>query len=231
MIWSVVLAGVLTVAQSASIASDTVPAAAPDGASAVSVLQGPSGITAALLTAGTSSPSVGTPYPLGASLSGTGAGEPDDDPQYVEYSDAYFTRYQIHKWASYLTIPLFVGQYIVGEKLLRGEGSPGLRGVHGALAAGVGGLFLVNTITGVPNAIEARKDPEGKNRRTLHSTLMLLADAGFVATALLAGENENEGGRFQTARSNNNTHKIVAITSMGAALLGYTIMLPFFGGD
>lgn len=231
MIWSVVLAGVLTVAQSASIASDTVAASAPDGASAASALRGPSDVTAALLTAGASSPGVGTASPLGASLSGSGAGAPNADPQFVEYSDAYFTRYQIHKWASYLTIPLFVGQYIVGEKLLRGEGTPGLRGVHGALAAGVGGLFLVNTITGVPNAIEARKDPEGKNRRTLHSTLMLLADAGFVATALLTNENENEGGRFQSVRSNNNTHKIVAITSMGAAVLGYTIMLPFFGGD
>ena len=231
MIWSVVLAGLLAAAQSAPIAPDTIPAAAPGGVSAVSVLHGPSGTRAALLTAGTSSPIVETPSPLGASLSGSGAGAPEEDPQFVEYSDAYFTRYQIHKWASYLTIPLFVGQYVVGEKLLRGEGTPGLRGVHGALAAGVGGLFLVNTITGVPNAIEARKDPEGKNRRTLHSTLMLLADAGFVATALLASENENEGGRFQSVRSNNNTHKIVAITSMGAALIGYTIMLPFFGGD
>lgn len=150
---------------------------------------------------------------------------PDDGPQMVEYSDAYFTRLTIHKWASYLTLPLFVGQYIVGQKLMNGDGTDNLRGVHGALGAGIGGLFVVNTITGGLNAIEARKDPAEKNRRTIHSVLMLLADAGFVATGLLANENENEGGIYR-GPTNNNTHRNVALASMGTALLSYAIMLP-----
>jgi hypothetical protein len=154
-------------------------------------------------------------------------GEADPTPQLVEYSDAYYTRLTIHKWASWLTLPLFVGQYAVGRKLINGEGSDRLRGVHGLLAGGIAGLFAVNTVTGGLNAIEARKDPEGKNRRSLHTVLMLLADAGFVITGATAQERENEGGRASTA--NNNTHRNVALASMGTALVGVVIMLPIFG--
>ncbi len=156
-------------------------------------------------------------------------GAPADDdpaPQLVEYSDAYFTRLTIHRWASYLTLPLFAGQYVVGQKLQNGDGS--LRGVHGVLAASVAGLFAVNTITGGLNLIEARKDPEGRNRRTLHSVLMLLADAGFVATGMTAKESENEHGGYQGPVTNKN-HRNIAIASMGTALLSYAIMLPIFG--
>jgi len=153
-----------------------------------------------------------------------------EEPQVVEYSDGYFTRLTIHKWASYLTVPLFVGQYIVGRKLINGEGSDNLRNVHGALAAGIGGLFVVNTITGGLNALEARKDPVERNRRTLHSVLMLLADAGFVATGMLAKENEDEGG-FSSGPADNTTHRNVAIASMATALVSYVIMLPPFRND
>lgn len=154
--------------------------------------------------------------------------QPDDDPapQLIEYSDAYFTRLTIHRWASYLTLPLFAGQYIVGQKLMNGDGN--LRGVHGVLAAGVAGLFAVNTVTGGLNLIESRKDPEGRTRRTIHSVLMLLADAGFVATGLTAKESENEGGYYSGPVTNNN-HRNIAIASMGTALLSYAIMLPIFG--
>lgn len=147
-----------------------------------------------------------------------------DAPQVVEYSDGYFTRLKIHKWASYLTVPLFVGQYIAGEKLIDGQGGT-WRDVHGALAGGVAGLFAVNTVTGAMNFWEARKDPAEKGRRTLHSALMLLADIGFVATGALA--NESEGGRT----ADNGTHKSVALASMGVALVSYAIMLPPFRNE
>lgn len=153
------------------------------------------------------------------------AADPDgDEEQLVEYSDGYFKRLTIHKWASYLTLPLFVGQYVVGQKLIDGEGSGSLRSAHGALAGGVAALFAVNTVTGAMNFWEARKDPYGRNRRTLHSALMLLADVGFVATGALAKENEHGG------TADNSTHRAVAIASMGTALFSYAIMLPWFGG-
>jgi hypothetical protein len=154
-----------------------------------------------------------------------GPSEPlPSDPQVIEYSDGYFTRLTIHRWASYTTLPLFIGQYVVGQKLLDGDESENLRGIHGALAGGIAGLFVVNTITGGWNAIEARKDPADRNRRTIHTALMLLADAGFVATGMLAQENEHERG--EPAEGDNHTHRNVAIASMGTAMLGYVIMLP-----
>jgi len=154
---------------------------------------------------------------------------PDPDPQIIEYSDGYFTRLTIHKWASYLMLPLFVSDFIVGQKLINGNGGDNLRGVHGALAGGIAGLFAVNTVTGGMNMIEAWHDPYGRTRRTIHSALMILADIGFVATAALANERENEGGGFSSV--SNTTHRTVAIASMSTALLGYSIMLPFFGSD
>mgnify|MGYP001309564851 CR=1 FL=1 len=178
--------------------------------------------TAALLAPTASSVAFTTPSSVAA------PGVAQEKREIVEYSDAYFTRLSIHKWASYLTVPLFAGQYVAGQKLMNGEGSDRTRGVHSLLATSIAGLFIVNTVTGGLNAIEARKDPEEKNRRTLHSALMLLADAGFVATGLLA--NENEGGR-SGGSSNNNTHRNVALASMGTALVSYTIMLPIFRRD
>ena len=160
-------------------------------------------------------------------LAGPGVADPgsDDAPQLVEYSDGYFTRLTIHKWASYLTLPLFVGQYYVGSRLIDGDDS--LRNWHGILTGAIGGLFAVNTVTGVWNMWEARKDPEGRTRRTIHSVLMLLADAGFVATGALA--HESEGGSFDS--SDYNAHRGVAIASMATALVSYAIMLPFFRSD
>jgi hypothetical protein len=150
-----------------------------------------------------------------------------DQPQLIEYSDAYFTRLTIHKWASYLTLPLFASEYIVGQKLMNQGDSGNLRGVHGALAGTLGALFAVNTVTGGLNAIEAWKDPAGRTRRTLHSVLMLLSDAGFVLTATMANERESEGGQVYAV--NNTRHKHMAIASMSTALVGYLIMLPIFG--
>jgi hypothetical protein len=162
----------------------------------------------------------------GSSIDPVPGGPDDAAPQLVEYSDAYFTRLTIHRWASYLTVPLFASQYIVGQKLMNGDRS--LRGVHGVLAASVAGLFAVNTITGGWNLIEARKDPEGRTRRTVHAVLMLLADAGFVATGATASEREDGYWRGPT---NINRHRNIALVSMGTALVSYAIMLPIFGRD
>ncbi len=140
--------------------------------------------------------------------------------QAVQYSDAYNTRRKIHMIASYATIPLFVGQYIAGQKLYDGTGGDTAKSVHGALAGGVAALFGVNTVTGVWNMWEARNDPNGKGRRLIHGLLMLGADAGFVATGLMAPGDDDEGGG-----SDRSTHRNVAIASMGVAGASYLYML------
>jgi len=208
MLLSLALLGALVAPPSAA-PEDTIPAAR-------------------LLRSSIAQVSVFTPYaaPLGASTS-VSARTSIDAPRVIEYSDAYFTRLTIHKWASYLTLPLFAGQYAVGRKLLNGDGSDRMRSVHGLLAGSIAGLFAVNTVTGGLNAIEAWKDPEGRTRRTLHTVLMMAADVGFLVTAATAQEDENEGGVRRIA--NNTTHRNVALASMGTAVVGIAVMLPIFG--
>ncbi len=111
-------------------------------------------------------------------------------PHAIEYSDAYGVRLAIHRYASYTEIPLFVAEYVLGEKLLRdrrngvfnGEGEVE-GGMHGTVAAALAGLFTVNTVTGAWNLWDSRKDPAGRTRRWLHTITMLAADAGFLWTA------------------------------------------------
>jgi hypothetical protein len=144
-------------------------------------------------------------------------------PKAVSYSDAYLLRRKIHKYASFATMPLFVAEAVVGQKLYDGNGSESLRGVHSGLAAGVAVLFGVNSVTGVWNLWEARKDPNGRTKRMVHGILMLGADAGFVATGALAPD-EEEGRHTQTG-SGRSTHRTVALTSMGVAAISYLYML------
>ncbi len=145
-------------------------------------------------------------------------------PRAFEYSDAYLLRAKIHKYASFATLPLFVAQFAVGQKLYGGNGSDSTRSAHTALAAGTGVLFGVNTITGAWNLYDARKDPNRKTRRTLHGILMLVADAGFVATGVLAPEHE-EGGGVEPGGVSRSTHRTIALSAMGVATVSYLIML------
>jgi hypothetical protein len=144
-------------------------------------------------------------------------------PAPVEYSDAYRVRAKIHKIASFAMLPLFIGNYAAGQKLYNSTGeSDSTRSLHVALAGTTGALFAINTITGAWNLLEGRKDPNHRTRRLAHGLLMMAADAGFLATAMLAPEGE---GRRGVDSSGRRTHRAVAITSMGIATVGYLIML------
>ena len=141
----------------------------------------------------------------------------------VEHSDWYYRRLAIHKAASYATAPLFVAEYIVGEKLFDDDDSSGnLKSTHQALATGIGVLFGVNTVTGAWNLWDSRHETQGRARRFTHAALMLAADAGFVATASLAPEGEDEGEREDS--NDRSRHRTVAITSMGVSLASYLMM-------
>ena len=149
--------------------------------------------------------------------------------QLVEYSDAYMTRATIHKYSSYTMMPVFALQWYTGNLLVREKNGwkpapEWVHDIHGPLAIGTAGLFTVNTVTGGLNFLEARKDPEDRTRRTVHAVLMFAADAGFVATALLAPDGPPAPVPIDPPRP----HRTVAIASMSAALVSYAIMLPFF---
>jgi hypothetical protein len=139
-------------------------------------------------------------------------------PKAFEYSSAYATRRKIHFIASFATIPLFVTQYILGDQLYDGTSGGSTKSAHSGAAVGIEVLFGINTVTGVWNMWESRKDPNAGKKRFIHGFLMLGADVGFVATGLLAPDDDGGG-------DNRSTHRNVAITSMAVATASYLIML------
>jgi hypothetical protein len=123
------------------------------------------------------------------------------------------------------TLPLFATQVVLGQKLYDGDASDSVRSAHTAVAVGTGVLFGVNTVTGVWNLVEGRKDPNRKTKVKVHGILMLLADAGFAATGFLAPETEYEDGFESTSGVSRSTHRAIALSSMGVATVAYLVML------
>jgi hypothetical protein len=155
---------------------------------------------------------------------------PPRRPLPVEYSDGYKTRAKIHRISSFATLPLFVANYFVGQELYNNPGDESMKGAHTGLVAGTAVLFGVNTVTGAWNLWEGRKDPNHRTRRMTHGILMMAADIGFLATAALAPESEEDDYYGSPSSTDGrSTHRTVALTSMGIATVSYLIML--FGGN
>jgi hypothetical protein len=146
----------------------------------------------------------------------------------VELSDAYATRLTIHRIASYTMPPLFVSEYVLGQKMLnaredlaRGINNPvnaNTRTAHQIVAGGVAALFGINTVTGVWNLVETRHQEDGRTLRWVHSILMLASDAGFAATGLVASNAHS--GDVDAAK----LHRNVALASMAPATVGAVLM-------
>jgi hypothetical protein len=139
-------------------------------------------------------------------------------PHAVEISDWYARRDAVHRLGSYTMLPLFAAQYVVGDRLMNASSRAGwVKPTHAALAGGVAALFAVNTVTGVWNLWDSRRDGEGRSRRLVHAVFMLAADAGFAWTGVLA--NEASG-----STNNRNKHRNVALASMGVSTVGAALM-------
>ena len=146
----------------------------------------------------------------------------------VEVSDAYATRLAIHRVASYTMPPLFVAEYVLGQKMIkeredlaRGINNPvnsNTRSAHQWVAGGVAALFGINTVTGVWNLYETRHQEEGRALRVTHAILMLASDAGFATTGLVASRARR--GSVDDARR----HRTVALVSMVPATVGAAMM-------
>lgn len=126
-------------------------------------------------------------------------------------------------------LPLFAGQYVLGQRLLSQKDGvyngtrrvpidANLRSAHRAVALGVGTLFTVNSVTGLWNLWGARHDGSVSTRRTLHVFSMLGADAGFALSGLMASR------AVQRRPADARAHRNVAIASMGLASVGVTLM-------
>ena len=153
------------------------------------------------------------------------AADPQDArPVAIEYSDAHLTRAKIHKYASWATLPLLGTEFWLGQKLYDDPNSltSDLRGVHGAVGAGLIGFFAVQSVTGMWNLLEARSAP-GHTKRLVHGLIMLAAEGGLVAAAASApGHSRNDLINFDANRS---THRNIAVVSIGVGAGGYLFML------
>ena len=146
-------------------------------------------------------------------------------PAFV-YSEGYQKRDKIHHVASYTMLPLFAAEAYLGQHMFNNPAdiTPSMQTAHRAMGWGIAGLFGVNTVTGLWNLTEARKDPNGLGRRVMHATLMLVADAGFTATAFTRPNSTTpEGLAIYTDKKNQ--HMALAYASVSAATVGYLIML------
>ena len=145
-------------------------------------------------------------------------------PKAIEYSDFYHTRLVIHQVGSYVILPLFFAEYYMGEKLITSASPPqNLKDAHAIVAGALGVVFIVNTITGGWNWWDSRHDPTGKTRRTWHTVMMLVADAGFVATAASApgGNHHHTSTNYATTAQ---THRAIAIGSISLATISTVMM-------
>lgn len=139
-------------------------------------------------------------------------------PKAIEYSDAYNTRLKIHRIGAYTMLPLFAGEWYLGDKLLQQNHADWVKPAHVVVASGLGVLFVTNTVTGVWNLVESNKDPAGRTRRLLHSALMIAADAGFAYTGLVSAGDASE------SPENRNRHKNAALVSFGISTVGAGMM-------
>jgi len=140
----------------------------------------------------------------------------------VEISDAYQTRLQIHKIASYATLPLFAVQYAAGNALYNADKTGAARpdwarSIHAPLGVALGGLFAVNTVTGAWNWWETRGDEKGRTWRTVHAVLMLAADGGFAYVGSM-------GQNAKYSQLDRDHHRNWAIGSMAVSLASYVMM-------
>jgi hypothetical protein len=142
-------------------------------------------------------------------------------PKAVEYSGFYQTRLRVHRILSYTMIPLFIGSYVTGDQILKHRNDPPewATKLHKPLAIATGTVFAVNTITGVWNLWDSRKNPAGQTKRTIHSLLFIAASAGFTyAGTSLAHDAKNHEDWYHF-------HRTVAVASMGVSVLSWGMMV------
>ena len=157
---------------------------------------------------------------MSSSVNPPSAALPQTVPTSSPYTRAYQIRQDIHKYASYATLPLFASEYALGASLPSEPGRKGSpRGLHAALGTGLVGLFVVGTVTGGWNLWQSRHEKPHRTPRMIHSFLMIAANVGFVATSASA-PSEHHPTTFDHDRK---THRNIAIASIGIGTAGYLL--------
>ncbi|MFN8570600.1 MAG: hypothetical protein U0132_01010 [Gemmatimonadaceae bacterium] len=159
----------------------------------------------------------------GSSRADSTSNDQQKRPKAIEYSEWYGRRLTIHRIASYTALPLFATEYWLGNKLMNDlVVKSWVRPMHGTVASAIGVVFGVNTLTGLWNLYDSRNDPNDRTRKIVHTVGMLAADAGFLVTASLAGDDGGEGGSYNGNNAQN--HKNAALVSIGLASASTVMM-------
>jgi hypothetical protein len=139
----------------------------------------------------------------------------------VVYSDGYGKRLALHKTLSWAMLPLFAVSYVSGDQLIKnGSDAPEwARTIHPIAATSTAVLFGVNTVTGTWNLWEGRRDANGRMKRLVHGALFMVASGGFAYTG---SKLANEAQENQSKRE---SHRNLAIASMGMSTASWLIML------
>lgn len=139
----------------------------------------------------------------------------------IEYSSFYNTRLTVHRYLSFAMLPLFAGSFVTGDQIIRkGDTAPEwARDWHAPFAAATAVVFTLNTVTGLWNLWDSRKDPAGRTRRMVHGLLFMVANAGFTYAGTTLAEQAVE------EPSKRNRHRTVALSSMGVSVASWGLML------
>lgn len=219
---SLVITAVLQIAQPAFAPRDTTPTAGVDTGATSAPADSTSG-TATVTTPATTAAWYRREPTMDARLvpDWSRALMADTNPRRrkaIEYSDEYYSRLQLHRIGSWLEFPVFGTEYWLGQKLISGrDNGDWVKTTHAVVAGTLGGLFAINTLTGAWNLYESRHDTDQRALVWTHSVLMLASDAGFLITAMLAGDSEDSG-------DSRTQHRNAALISMSAASAGTLIM-------
>ena len=141
--------------------------------------------------------------------------------QSIEYSGFYNTRLTVHRYLSFAMLPLFAGSFLTGDQIIRkAEAAPEwARDWHAPFATATAVVFTLNTITGLWNLWDSRKNPAGRTRRIVHGLLFMVANAGFTYAGTTLAEQAEEDP------SKRNLHRTVALSSMGVSVASWGLML------
>lgn len=141
-----------------------------------------------------------------------------------DVSEWYGHRLTLHRYAAWTAVAAFPVEIYTGWRLRSAGADPEwVRDTHRATVWILGSTFAVNTVTGVWNWSDSRKEPEGRGWRTAHALVMVAADAAMFATAR-AGQARarGEGGEW---------HRELAFTTAGLTAIGHLMMLTPFRRD
>ena len=149
---------------------------------------------------------------------------PEHRSEEDDVGDWYNRRLTLHRYAAWAAVGAFPVEIYTGRRLLNHGADPEwVRDTHRATVWVLGSTFAVNTVTGVWNWWDNRKEPEGRGWRTAHALVMVAADAAMFSTA--------RAGQAAARGESRERHQTLAFTTAGLTAIGHLMMLAPFRRD